>query len=189
MSRNLFAQSFDITKGKTRNVFPIHYTIAIDKKKFPDSTTIEGIKKYFDSLPQKPITTVAKWYSAEDTTLLLFYALIVKDSSRNVSLGDITKFNKFQCAKYKNEIPLLDSKQLPKSRTIFLSIGTMNVEYYDNGLISTMKFYDKNKLPRYKWKYYDDKGNLIKMEIYSNGILKKTKEYNHHIFRKQKTKC
>lgn len=189
MSGVLFAQHFDIKKGKTRSLIPIHYTIAIDKKQFPDSITIEGIKKYFDSLSQKPIATVVKWYSTEDTTLLLFYAFIGKDSSGNVSLGDITKLSKHQCEKYKNEIPFLDSKQLPISRAIFLSKGTMNIEYYDNGLISTIKFYDTKFLPRYRWKYYNSKGYLIKKEIYSNGILKKTKEYNYYIFRKQKNKC
>lgn len=50
--------------------------------------------------------------------------------------------------------------------------------WYENGVIESESFYDKN-IPIGLWKYYDDSGKLIKTEKYENGEVINQEVFNN----------
>ncbi len=60
----------------------------------------------------------------------------------------------------------------------FARIGKWQ-EWYENGILKREYFFDENQ-PNAKtgiWKWWDEKGNLIKEETYKDDVLIDKKEY------------
>lgn len=163
LNANLFAQDFRIEKVKANKhaAGPTYYTIAINKNRFDESSTIREVKNYFDSLSAKPFTTGVAWYNKKDTTQILFFAYPVQNKKGEIVMGNIIEYSNNKCAFYNPNFPIASTNQIPASMTGFYWNGniSLKITYNKNGTTNSIKYYTNDEKLRYQWKF------MMKMEI------------------------